>query len=200
MLILLAGTAIHAQSGTLVELVSWMSGTFSNTAQAQQDTNYYAITLVMTPIWESRFPGQHWLYVEQALSSRKDQPYRQRIYQVEELENGMFRSAVYLVPDESDAIGKSTNVSFFDQWEPEDLDLREGCAVILSWSGGAYTGSTQGTTCSSSLRGATYTTSVVTIDPNQIISWDRGFDQEGKQVWGADKGGYVFIRQQNGAE
>jgi hypothetical protein len=25
-----------------------------------------------------------------------------------------------------------------------------------------------------------------------ILSWDRGFDANGNQVWGAEKGGYIF--------
>jgi hypothetical protein len=27
-----------------------------------------------------------------------------------------------------------------------------------------------------------------------MVSWDRGFDKEGKQVWGAQKGGYRFVK------
>jgi hypothetical protein len=27
-----------------------------------------------------------------------------------------------------------------------------------------------------------------------MISWDRGFDADGNQVWGAEGGGYVFHR------
>jgi len=32
----------------------------------------------------------------------------------------------------------------------------------------------------------------VVITETQMVSWDRGFDAGGKQVWGAEKGGYVF--------
>jgi hypothetical protein len=34
----------------------------------------------------------------------------------------------------------------------------------------------------------------VTLDQGQLLSWDQGFDSENKQVWGATKGGYVFIK------
>jgi hypothetical protein len=30
------------------------------------------------------------------------------------------------------------------------------------------------------------------MTPSQLLSWDRGYDKEGKYVWGAEKGGYVF--------
>lgn len=193
-LLLLVSNSLPAQPGTLEELTSWMTGNFSSEAQATRDSDYFAISLIMTPIWEERYPGQHWLYVEQAMASRLDKPYRQRIYQVEALSDGSFRSAVYTLPDPEAAIGKSTDSSFFDAWEPEDLDLRDGCAVYLSYQAGVYTGSTRGHGCASNLRGAAYASSRVSISLEGIVSWDQGFDPSGAQVWGAEKGGYEFIR------
>ncbi|MFM7544645.1 MAG: CpcT/CpeT family chromophore lyase [Ignavibacteria bacterium] len=29
-----------------------------------------------------------------------------------------------------------------------------------------------------------------------LESWDQGFDKNGVQVWGAIKGGYIFVREQ----
>jgi hypothetical protein len=31
--------------------------------------------------------------------------------------------------------------------------------------------------------------------PGKIVSWDRGFDASGAQVWGAEKGGYIFLNE-----
>jgi hypothetical protein len=45
------------------------------------------------------------------------------------------------------------------------------------------------------LKGASYATSEVVIYSDKLISWDRGWNDEGKQVWGAQKGGYVFLKQ-----
>jgi CpeT protein len=36
----------------------------------------------------------------------------------------------------------------------------------------------------------------VEIFADRLASWDRGWNKEDKQVWGAEKGGYVFIKQQ----
>ena len=47
--------------------------------------------------------------------------------------------------------------------------------------------------CFSSDR-CSYTTSEVSIEARAITSWDRGFDADGAQVWGAEKGPYVFAR------
>ena len=46
--------------------------------------------------------------------------------------------------------------------------------------------------CPSILYGANYTTSEVEIFNDKIISWDRGFDINNNQVWGATNGGYIF--------
>jgi len=60
-----------------------------------------------------------------------------------------------------------------------------------------FEGSTEGNNCQSSLRGAAYVTSKVSISKERIYSWDRGFDAEGHQVWGAEKSGYIFERVKN---
>ena len=59
---------------------------------------------------------------------------------------------------------------------------------------GAYTGATHDRDCESRLRGAAYATTEVRIDAQGMTSWDRGYDAEGRQVWGATEGGYRFKR------
>ncbi|HRW89883.1 MAG TPA: CpcT/CpeT family chromophore lyase, partial [Flavobacteriales bacterium] len=68
-----------APAQSLAELASWMTGSFSSAAQAEADTNYYAIELEMARIWPERTDGV-WLYVEQAVAAKKEKPYRQRVY------------------------------------------------------------------------------------------------------------------------
>lgn len=60
-------------------------------------------------------------------------------------------------------------------------------------------GATTGDGCGSALRGAAYATSEVVLTPDTLRSWDRGYDKAGKQVWGAVKGPYVFVKQVPGA-
>ena len=74
-----------------------------------------------------------------------------------------------------------------------DIELKPGCEVVLKRIGkNRFAGSTGQKTCASELRGASYASSKVTVTPTQILSWDQGFDKDGKQVWGATKAGYVF--------
>ena len=48
--------------------------------------------------------------------------------------------------------------------------------------------------CPSDRKGAAYATSEVTITENELISWDRGYNDKDEQVWGAEKGGYHFLK------
>jgi hypothetical protein len=32
------------------------------------------------------------------------------------------------------------------------------------------------------------------VGPNGMVSWDRGYNDAGQQVWGAEKGGYEFVK------
>jgi CpeT protein len=191
-LLLLSATA---QAGDLQDLVTMMTGSFSSQAQAQADSaNFYDIRLEMKPIWTDN-PDGHWFYVEQAVASHKEKPYRQRVYHVTQVEENLFSSMVFTVPDPEAAIGAWRDEEPLSQWGPEDLEERQGCAVYLERRpDGSFAGSTRARECTSSLRGATYATSEITITADRVVSWDRGFDAEDNHVWGAEKGGYVFMK------
>lgn len=177
-------------------LASRMTGTYSSARQAAADPAYFEISLVMTPIWQDR-PGadERWLYVEQAMASALAKPYRQRIYRLTQVGPRTFKSDVYTLPGNPlDYAGAWRDPSRFAALKPSDLTLRDGCSILLDYDGDAFRGGTEGTKCPSDLRGAAYATSQATIKPDRMISWDRGFDAQGKQVWGAEAGGYVFMR------
>jgi CpeT protein len=177
------------------ELLQWMQGQFSSEAQAAEDPdNYFDIRLFMTPIWTER-PDGPWLYVEQASAAALERPYRQRVYHLVAEPEGRVRSEVYLLPGDPLAFaGAWMTPAAFAQVAPESLELRGGCDILLERVGEEWRGSTQGAGCESSLRGASYATSEVTLGPGVLRSWDRGFDDAGEQVWGATKGPYEFVR------
>ncbi|MCB1052977.1 MAG: chromophore lyase CpcT/CpeT [Acidobacteria bacterium] len=178
----------------LETFVAWLSGTFSSTEQAKADPDFYDIHLVMAPIWTDRTDG-YWFYVEQAVATSLEKPYRQRVYHVSRLENGQIESAVYTLKDPQTYVGAGQEPQRFDALSPNDLEVREGCAVIMHREpDGSFKGGTQENHCASNLRGASYATSEITLSENLLISWDRGFADNGEQVWGAQKGGYHFKR------
>jgi hypothetical protein len=177
-------------------LATLMSGSYSSAAQAAADPqNYRDIRLVMVPIWKDRADGP-WLYVEQAAATSLEKPYRQRVYQLVRTGAETIESRVYTLPDPALRFaGAADDPGKLAGLEPDALALRSGCAVVLKKSGPVWTGSTAGKECGSDLRGASYATSEVSLDLSTLESWDRGFDADGKQVWGAEKGPYIFIRE-----
>jgi hypothetical protein len=173
---------------SLDTLVDWMTGSFGSGRQAASDSAYYDIRLEMVRIWTARTDGA-WLYVEQAVAASTDRPYRQRVYHVTQIENDLFKSEVFAIPEAQDHAGEWRVEEPLADLTPEDLEPRKGCAVFLRRSAtGEFDGSTVGRSCASGLRGAAYATSEVTVGPGRIESWDRGFDEHGVQVWGAEKG------------
>ena len=179
----------------------FLSGSFTSAAQAAADDDYFEIELHVARIWLDRDDGI-WLYVEQAAASALDRPYRQRVYQVLPLEGdggappADVVSKVYTLPGDPLAFaGAAYDPAKLDDISPDDLTLRAGCAVYLRQTeNGDFVGSTRGEGCQSSLAGAAYATSTVTLTADQLRSWDQGFNEEGEQVWGAVKGPYVFDR------
>jgi len=179
----------------LEQLVHYMSGNFSSHAQSERDSDFFDIRLHIVPIWKSD-KSNHWLYVEQATATAESKPYRQRVYKVEKEAAGGFKSIVYTLPEPANWAGKFKTPEAFDKLKPGELSLREGCAVFLKkQEDGTFAGATQGVGCESTLRGAKYASSNVTVTKTELRSWDQGFNEKGEQVWGATKGGYEFVKE-----
>lgn len=173
-------------------LIKMMEGSFSSEEQSVRDSGYYDIRLHMKRIWPERSDGK-WLYVEQAVASMQDKPYRQRVYKITNTYEGRFESAVFTLKDPARFAGEWKSENPLSGVTPDSLEMREGCSVILTlMNDGSYEGSTTGKECQSDLRVAKYATSEVIITDEGIKSWDRGYDENDRQVWGAEKGGYIF--------
>ncbi len=184
--------AQESEDFRLEQLVEWMTGSFSSQEQALADTNFYDIRLHMVQIWLDREDGA-WLYIEQAAATTLDEPYRQRIYHVVQRYDGSFVSEVYTFEEPLRLAGAWQEPSRLNALSPDSLTERAGCSIYLKFEDdGAFTGSTRDKDCESSLRGAAYATSEVRITATELYSWDRGFDAQGEQVWGAQTGGYIF--------
>jgi CpeT protein len=176
-------------------LYCWMQGEFSSVEQATADTNFYAISLKMCKLAEEQ--GQWFeLYVEQALDTLQEQPYRQRIYRISRGDSdSSFVSEIFELEADSLVIGACSNDSLKAVIAATSREIREGCEVYLRWNGrDGFVGETTGNNCISTLRGASYARTAVTIMPSGIQSWDQGFDSTGVQVWGPETGPYHFNR------
>lgn len=181
-----------AAGGELDRLARCMIGSYSSAAQAAADTSYFDVRLEMVRIWPGRSDG-YWLYVEQAMKSALEKPYRQRVYHLTGSGDTLFTSAIFTLPTPQRFVGAGQRPELLAALTPDSLLAREGCAVTVRRVGPAeYAGGTHARDCPSDLRGAAWATSEVRITETELQSWDRGFDREGRQVWGVVKGPYRF--------
>ena len=184
-----------ASRGTDLDcLARWMTGTFSSHAQAERDpANFFDIRLVMVPIHGELGDG-HWFYVEQAAATALERPYRQRVYHLHRGEGGVIRSDVYTFEREPLAYaGVWRRPDELARITLDDLALRDGCSIFFEPRVATrFIGETVGADCLSTLGGASYASSEVEVSEQWLTSWDRGFDAENQQVWGATEGPYRF--------
>lgn len=178
----------------LFRLMEWMEGDFDNTASLR-DAGRMAV--------EEHYPIEvhlrklvnvpNGLYVEQAAMSKPDKPYRQRVYRLRK-DGDKFVSEVWVLKNEAKYVNAHRNPEVLVDINPDEIVHKEGCDVVLAWRDGRYVGGTLGTGCATNLNGATYATAEIEVFNGGFSSWDRGFDAAGKQVWGAEKLGYLFTR------
>ena len=196
-LLLAACTGPHAfaqePKPSLKLLKQFMVGSYSSAAQAARDTSYFNIELEMVRIWLKETDGI-WLYVEQATAARKDKPYRQRIYHLTQRDDSTFVSRVCTLDSMHLFMGAYRDIARFGALKPSDARTLPGCDLVLHWRNGSFVGSTHERDCRNAWGRATYATSEVVITENGMVSWDRGYNDAGEQVWGAEKGGYEFVK------
>lgn len=185
----------RAPSPDTRQAARWLVGDWSSAAQAARDAKFRDISIHIRPIWIDRTDGM-WLYVEQAMASAADKPYRQRVYQLVDGASAGTDSRVYEIPgDPLRYAGAWRQAQPLEDLEPALLEPREGCTVSLSRSAdGSFVGATAKGTCATDYQGATYTMSDVTLSADELRTWDRGYDAKGAQVWGSTAGPYEFRR------
>lgn len=178
----------------VAEFYNQLQGEYSSEAQSKKDTSYFNIYLAMYPIWTDRTDGK-WLYVEQAMAAKREKPYRQRIYQIKKGENNEVISVIYTFENPLEYANAHQNKEILQKLTFDKITSKVGCEVYMKPTKNGFKGGTKGQGCASNLRGASYTTTEIKLEKDKLISWDRGFFTDGKQAWGAEKGGYIFIKQ-----
>lgn len=174
---------------SIEQLQQWLVGRFDSSAQAMADERYFDVSLTVCPVtWHG---AEKTLYVEQAITANLAKPYRQRLY-VLSRDGELFRSQIYELSDAESAVGLCAAPENFDA--DSEAAVLDGCAVELNWTGDAFEGTTSGRACTNAWGDAAYATSEVRIHADGVLSWDRGYDDAGSQVWGAEAGPYAFVR------
>ena len=167
-------------------------GIFSSEEQAIADPTYFPISVVMRPIWVERRDG-YWIYVEQTYAEKPEVPYRQRVYHLFRKDDKTLASQVYDLKKPIRFAGEWRKDNPLGTLTPDSLETKSGCIVYLHKNPeGEFYGNTPGKGCITNYKGSSYVTSSVFLDEEIFFSWDRGFNTQDKQVWGAYNGGYIF--------
>lgn len=178
----------------LETLVQWMNGSFSSQAQADTSSDPYHsdVRLKMRRIWSDRTDGI-WVYVEQAYAESQQNPYRQRIYKMFE-ENNQLKNLIYAIPNAASYVGAWQTPESFANLAPAQLTLKPNCGLNFTDEGDHFYGATTGTGCATTgIPSVAYITSVSTIYPTYMTSWDRGYSSTGAWTMGPDTP-YIFLK------
>lgn len=170
-----------------------MEGSFSNEEQSKNDSQYADIRYHVKKMWNSNIEEPKWLYVEQAFANEPDKPYRQRVFKVSRTYEGRFKIQPYTINEPLRLAGEWQKEEPLSELTVDSLTLVEGCAVTVTlMNDKSYEGQTNGADCENSAYGAKYVKSEITIKEDGMIALDRGYDENGIQVWGSTQGPYVF--------
>lgn len=174
-------------------VVTYLEGVMTTNDQANNNPDFVSVqmttcriaipdAMVQTP------PDAIYLYQEQALSTDLSEPYRQRFLQIVPGDNNRVDAHSYKLEAPEQWTG------LCEQSEEDALPLVGAialdspvCTVSLRPAAiGGFVGSTPAGGCSANVRGALSITNIVVLHADGMDTWDRGFDADGNQVWGAE--------------
>lgn len=196
-----SGTATYAETAVPIdqqvkEVVSHINGAMDTSAQANANPKApnVRITACKVRVEEtgSLNSPQAFLYQEQALSRKLNQPYRQRFLRIapsadrRSVESTVFKPATPAAwtglcgKPEAERVVKISDIG------------KSTCSVFLQHQGDKYVGDTKAGGCPSDYKGAVRITNHIVLHQAGMDTLDRGFDAAGKQVWGAKEEPYQF--------
>lgn len=139
---------------------------------------------------QTPFHYDTYLYQEQALVKTLEQPYRQRLLLLAPVQDSLaeevrqVESRAFRIEDQAMWVGLCDRPASEQAAVLEALGERV-CSVLIEPVEHIYVGQTPPEGCPSNFRGAVSISNTVILHEFGMDTWDRGFDAEGNQVWGA---------------
>ncbi|KAL0354913.1 UNVERIFIED_CONTAM: Chromophore lyase CRL, chloroplastic [Sesamum radiatum] len=174
---------------------------FSREQASRDPENYFNLRWLSCPAAEM-VDGSRVLYFEQAFWRTPHKPFRQRFFMVKPCSKEMkcdVELSTYAIRD-SEEYRNFCDRSKDQRPQPEEVigDIAEHLTTIYlkrcdRGKRCLYEGSTPPDGYPNTWNGASYCTSELTVLKNsEIHTWDRGYDNDGNQVWGVKGGAYEF--------
>lgn len=181
----------------VAEVVSRLVGVMDTSAQAAASSTAPSVRMTTCEVQltdASETDPATYLYQEQAIATRLEQPYRQRFLKIAPSDDrGNVQSTSYRPIDESQWIGLCDRPFEVRQVEAQDLASAH-CSVFLRRVEDDYIGETQLGGCPSNYRGAVRVTNQIVLRATGMETRDRGLDINGNLVWGSTGEPYRFER------
>ncbi|KAE9467638.1 hypothetical protein C3L33_00454, partial [Rhododendron williamsianum] len=174
---------------------------YSKEQAARDPDNYFNLRWLSCPAAEM-VDGSKILYFEKAFWRTPHKPFRQRFFMVKPCPNEMkcdVELSTYAIRD-AEEYKNFCDRPKDQRSQPEEVigDVAEHLTTIYlkrceRGKRCLYEGSTPPDGFPNTWNGATYCTSELSVlKNNEIHSWDRGYDDDGNQVWGVKGAPYEF--------
>ncbi len=190
-------SVLASPSGSQVQdVVDHLVGQMDTAVQAALDAKKVPVRMTTCKVKVSGVPQGSskivYLYQEQALVNRLNLPYRQRVLGVSLVDGkDVVESKAFKLVQPEPWAGWCSKAED-DRVIPYEAIKDARCSVFLKPYLGLYVGETQPGGCPTNLRGAKTITNFIILRRDGMDTHDRGFDQQGKQVWGAEGEAYEF--------
>ncbi|MDV3350093.1 chromophore lyase CpcT/CpeT [Leptothoe sp. LEGE 181152] len=173
-------------------VVEHLTRPMDTTEQAERNSRFVGVQMTTCPIQVTGSAEQYgiYLYQEQALTAHIESPYRQRFLYITlskdatRVESHTFKPPI---PETWTGLCQQATPSIDTHALGELV-----CVVSLRPSTLGYVGSTPTEGCPVNLRGAVRLTNTIVLHQDGMDTWDRGFDANGEQVWGAEVEPYQY--------
>jgi CpeT protein len=183
----------------LIALLRYMSGDFSNQAQARDRPQEFSHIHVFWRPLPFEFFGGLGMYSEQVYDYDLWQPYRQGIHRFYDrgdhifVENFGLKNPIWFA-------GAGRDRAILNTITPAAIEPRCGCGMVFRRDGEKFVGNVEpGKKCLiPKANQITYLVSEVEITATTWVSRDRGFDPETDEyVWGSEFGHFLFEKIQD---
>lgn len=180
-----------AQASQINKLYDYLNGSFTSANQSIYNSNFFDVTVRNCPVnIIGGNSNSRYLLLRQSISLFQESPYRVRL--VELLQDGnLIKSKNYAPINELD-LSETCDNNNIPTFLREDFSLKPKCILSLYEDSDKFIGSTGRPGCSSQRNGASFVSSDVEVTSTYFKSLDRGWDNNGNQVWGSTNGAYVF--------
>jgi CpeT protein len=177
------------------EVVKHLTGIMDTTQQAATNPKAPSVRMTTCKVTVNTVKTMRkpviYLYQEQALTNKLEKPYRQRFLRISPSKNNTIESAGFKPLNPEKLINLCNQPDTERTFKMEEIGKSE-CSVFLKKQGNDYIGETQKGGCPSNYKGAVKITNKIILHSTGMDTFDRGYDANGKILWGAKNEPYQF--------